>query len=190
MKVSVVVLIILYCSCISLACKCDWHGLHTAVEEDIVIAVDTTDVIEKTDREITYDVLVLQVFKGKNYATAGHNLKVVTASVPEACGQILDVPQTYLLTGSMVDDNTVQIHSCGYNVPFTRISAADEKFLDNLYDTNTNECATGMFEDCFVEPCSVSTCNVNGAVCENNYCNGCNAYWWSNDWTLVCLPQN
>jgi len=187
MKVVVLFYIILCGSCITLACKCDWHGVHTAKEADVVLSVATTDIVTVTDKLIYYQVRVLQVFKG---CVLDSLLKVVTPSVPEACGLVLEVPQNYILTGSMynkLDNDTLFIHSCGYNVPLTRVSMEEENYLDNLYNPCTNQCATGTDVDCFASPCSVSSCDVKDAVCEDNYCNGCNAYWWSNDFTCLCL---
>ncbi len=39
---------------------------------------------------------------------------------------------------------------------------------------------------CFVQPCSVSTCEVEGAVCVDDYCGGCNAYWFDERGHTVC----
>jgi hypothetical protein len=42
--------------------------------------------------------------------------------------------------------------------------------------------------ECFADPCSVSTCDADGAVCRSNYCGGCNAEWTDADGDRVCLP--
>ena len=41
---------------------------------------------------------------------------------------------------------------------------------------------------CFVSPCDVEQCNVKGAVCEEDYSNGCDAIWRVNgeDVTAEC----
>lgn len=39
---------------------------------------------------------------------------------------------------------------------------------------------------CFAEPCAVSSCDVAGATCQNDYCGGCDAHWFDANGNTVC----
>ncbi|BFZ05247.1 hypothetical protein BsWGS_08286 [Bradybaena similaris] len=50
----------------------------------------------------------------------------------------------------------------------------------NCYKGTTEEPTCVTF-NCLVQPCASAKCyGVPEAVCENNYCNGCNAKWTYN----------
>ena len=50
-------------------------------------------------------------------------------------------------------------------------------------------CLQGDEVQCFVDPCEVDTCDVEGAVCTANYCGGCNAEWTDANGGLVCTSE-
>jgi len=53
------------------------------------------------------------------------------------------------------------------------------------HSTTKPRCSDGSFPvHCIIAPCSRSTCSVEGAVCTNDYCGGCNAVWTKNRKTL------
>jgi len=44
--------------------------------------------------------------------------------------------------------------------------------------------------NCFMAPCSVSKCDVAGAICSNNYCGGCKAVWTLNGQPVCTAPTS
>ncbi|PKN58603.1 MAG: hypothetical protein CVU56_04995 [Deltaproteobacteria bacterium HGW-Deltaproteobacteria-14] len=40
--------------------------------------------------------------------------------------------------------------------------------------------------ECFAEPCAVSSCDVAGATCSNDYCGGCGANWFDASGNTIC----
>ena len=48
------------------------------------------------------------------------------------------------------------------------------------------DCPNSDLVYCLVDPCEVSTCDVEGATCTANYCGGCNAEWSGPNGQPVC----
>jgi hypothetical protein len=52
------------------------------------------------------------------------------------------------------------------------------------------QCKEGCDEvQCFADPCSVSECDVKGAICTSNYCGGCNAIWTLDGELVECNKE-
>lgn len=106
-------------------------------------------------------------------------LSVSTSSSSASCGVQLEAG-SFLLSGKYtVDSNTLRVQSCNFNRLFSTLTKDEKLFAYNNLNNCTNACARGHMVNCFVRPCAISKCNISSAVCMDNYCNGCNAYWFS-----------
>jgi len=118
-----------------------------------------------------------------------------TAASSAACGTTVQVGQSYLLHGRALAPwlglPTLGIGLCDLNVPWSDVSAEHHEYLDTRYVCCGRECACILDDEvqCFVDPCQVSSCDVEGAECRSNYCGGCNAEWIDGSGALVCRSQ-
>ena len=109
-----------------------------------------------------------------------------------ACGAALKPGVEYLLKGAK------QGRVLGLPVLYTTLCsgthAISEMTQAQLAFWSTREscchgtctCAEADRVACFADPCTVSSCNVEGAQCRANYCGGCNAEWIDSDGLRVC----
>lgn len=163
---------------------------------------DATDVVEARivrvvrrapDMRVRYVARVHDTFKG--CTRAGQMVILETASSSAACGVHLERGATYLLNGTRAPTHmshrlVLSINSCDYNRVFSDLTDSDLKFLYSRYNCCGGVCACTDGSDpvhCFVDPCQVSTCDVDGARCVANYCGGCNAEWYDPMGAPVCL---
>jgi len=115
-----------------------------------------------------------------------------TASQSAACGVTLQVGQSYLLHGQalapMLGLPRLGIFLCDANVLWSDLSAEHRNYLDTRFVCCGGKCACFNSDEvqCFVDPCQVSRCDVEGAECRSNYCGGCNAEWIDPTGALVC----
>jgi hypothetical protein len=133
----------------------------------------------------------------KGCLDSGQTVMIETASNSAACGMSLQVGQEYLLhgarRGTLLGMPRLRVGLCDANGPWRSLSAEHRAFLDSRYVCCGKECgcADGSQPvNCLVDPCQVSSCDVEGAVCEANYCGGCNAEWYDPTGALVCKAGN
>jgi len=135
--------------------------------------------------------LVVADYKG--CLDSGQTVVIETASNSAACGMPLQVGQEYLLhgarRGTLLGMPRLRVGLCDANAAWKQLTAEHHEFLETRYVCCGKECACADGSqpvNCFVDPCEVSSCNVEGAVCESNYCGGCNAEWYDPTGALVC----
>jgi hypothetical protein len=138
-------------------------------------------------------VLIEDAYKG--CLSAGQRVTIRTASSSAACGVLLTTGQEYLLHGTDVSTGTtttLQVGLCDANSVWSQLSAEHLAFLQTRFNCCDGKCACVASDlvQCFVDPCEVSTCDVEGAVCYSNYCGGCNAEWIDPSGALVCTPAD
>ena len=137
-------------------------------------------------------VTIKQAFKG---CLADGSLVVIqTASDSAACGLPLQAGTDYLLygrnSGRALGLPVLQVGLCDANSAWSALEPAQLAFLNTRFNCCGDACAcVGSSQvECFVDPCQVSSCDVEGAVCNANYCGGCNAEWIDATGARVCLP--
>ena len=136
---------------------------------------------------------IKQAFKG--CLPASSLVVVQTASSSAACGMSLQPGQDYLLhgrnNGRLLGFTIMQVGLCDANSAWSALSPEHLQFLNTRYVCCNGTCACiGNDEvQCFVDPCQVSSCDVEGATCSANYCGGCNAEWTDASGGRVCLPN-
>lgn len=117
---------------------------------------------------------------------------VRTPSSSAACGTTLQIGQEYLLHGRTLAPylglTQIGIVLCDANLLWSELSDEDRHYLDTRVVCCGGECACIHDDEvqCFVDPCQVSSCDVEGAECRANYCGGCNAEWIDVSGALVC----
>jgi hypothetical protein len=113
--------------------------------------------------------------------------QVISHQSSASCGVQLTL-DTYFLVGRFDNvSNTLLVNSCNYNRLWSSLLIDEVKFANNHYNNCTRSCSIGRKVNCFVEPCAFSPCSVTGAFCRDEYCNGCFAYWFLNDYERVCV---
>jgi Tissue inhibitor of metalloproteinase len=169
------------CTCIPVTIESAWHNSSDTFV-GIVLGTKTKGLT------VTYKVGVQTVFGG--CLQAGDVVFVDTPVDPGACGQVLTIGDKYLLTADRGAVN-LSITSCGFNRLLSQLTASEQKFLESREvfcpDTGAMSCADGsqpLF--CFVDPCTTATCGDPTAVCEANYCGGCNAEFYDPSGDMVC----
>eukprot|EP01102_Stenamoeba_stenopodia_P003180 TRINITY_DN13117_c0_g1_i1.p1 TRINITY_DN13117_c0_g1~~TRINITY_DN13117_c0_g1_i1.p1 ORF type:complete len:193 (+),score=17.95 TRINITY_DN13117_c0_g1_i1:113-691(+) len=168
------------------SCKCFPPNLYSSYRVfDTIIIAEIVSGPETNETTNVWSGVVSSVYKG--CLSTGEAFRVASSLHSASCGIILQTEQTFLLSGTWDNEtDLLWIHTCGYNVLADQLDQNETLFLDDAFNPCTLECATGSVVNCIVEPCSVSQCNVAGAVCSDNYCNGCHAYWWNNN-QRVCF---
>jgi hypothetical protein len=138
-------------------------------------------------------VTVKQAFKG---CLANGSLVVIqTASDSAACGMTLQAGTDYLLhgvnNGRSFGLPVLRVGLCDANSEWSALESAHLEFLNTRYNCCGDKCGCvgSQIVECFADPCQVSTCDVEGASCNSNYCGGCNAEWTDATGARVCLPQ-
>ncbi len=117
-------------------------------------------------------------------------IKIATANESAACGAALPTDNNmWIFFGSFVNTTqTLYVTSCSFFAPFGSLTADNLSFLHAMKNDCTGQCFPGVpLTHCFVEPCQVSSCSVDDAVCEDSYCGGCFAFWFSPNNTRVCF---
>jgi eight-cysteine-cluster-containing protein len=119
---------------------------------------------------------------------------LTTSSSSASCGVSLQTGVKYLINGSD-DGGAIGLHRlsiglCDYNLPAADLTDHDRAFLDGREVCCGDECSCANGEQpvqCFAQPCSVApACDVEGAVCVDNYCGGCNAEFYDGFGNAVC----
>lgn len=116
-----------------------------------------------------------------------------TPSNSAACGSSFEFGTEYLVYGrdggtSRFGLPVIQTGLCSGNSGWSEVSEEELQFLKTRYVCCGDACGCNDAPEvqCLVDPCSVSGCNVEGAVCRANYCGGCNAEWIDPSGAWVC----
>src|SRR5512145_386167 len=135
--------------------------------------------------------LVEDDFKG--CLNTGRYVLIETPASSAACGVTLQTGQEYLLhganAGTLLGIPRLRVILCDANAVWSELNAEHLAFLNSRYVCCGGECGCtdgSQPVNCLVDPCQVSSCDVDGAVCEANYCGGCNAEWHDPSGALVC----
>jgi hypothetical protein len=174
------------------ACSCvvpDYNRDYQS--SDHVVRVRAIASLPAARGQRTYLALTVgRAFKGCLHE---HSLVFVsTRSDGAACGYLLDPGKDYLLYGAEIGNvlgaPVLSINLCGSNSLWSELPDDHDAYLHGRYIQCGEE--AGCYQDdgvqCLVDPCDVSRCNVEGAVCNANYCGGCNAEWTDATGALVC----
>jgi hypothetical protein len=185
-----------------------WLSMHSQADACSCVVPDFRRSYQYSEHVVRVDVLAsLGVFGGQRRylaVTSGKSYKgclaeqraviVRTASDSAACGVTLDVGSQNVLYaqdgGSFLGLKVLQIGLCDSNSVYDELATDHRRFLDTRYTSCGREsgCVASDEVQCFVDPCQVSSCDVEGAVCSANYCGGCNAEWSDAEGSSVCLP--
>jgi hypothetical protein len=177
------------------ACSCLFAGVENSYENaDDVLRVRALAPLGVVRGQRYYLVAIsAQPFKG---CLAKHSWVVVqTPSDSASCGISMQLGSEYLLYAASAGRSfglpVLSVNLCSGSSSWADVSTADHKFLDTREVCCGGHCAcyASASVECLVDPCSVSTCAADGAVCRANYCGGCNAEWTDADDDRVCLPQ-
>jgi hypothetical protein len=112
-----------------------------------------------------------------------------------SCGRPLDdfLGEQFVIsfrTGSTSCKNSYAFGLCDLYVSSDLLTDDDMFLLENWKNDCLGVCSTGTEVQCLVAPCETAIppndCDIYGATCTDNYCNGCNALWWNDDGTLRC----
>lgn len=172
---------------LGLACRCVLApSLYRDVmkSSDVVIAniLSSNGV---TDGTVSWNTQVLTTVSG--CINSSSIIAVTTSTSSASCGVQLDLGGSYFLSGRyFASSNSLKIQSCNFNRLFSTLSSDEKTFAYNHFNNCSKACARGNVVNCFVRPCATSKCNVSNAICMDNYCNGCNAYWFLG-FDRVCL---
>ena len=105
---------------------------------------------------------------------------------------LLRIGESYLLHGRAAGRRlglpVLAVALCDANEVWSDLSPEHRHFLDTRFVCCGGRCRCVGTEEvqCFVDPCEVSTCDVEGAQCRVNRCGGCNAEWVDPSGALVC----
>jgi hypothetical protein len=177
------------------ACSCMSPNLVASYQ----YASDTIAARVLTERQrgnrLQYRVEVIRAYSG--CLQPGERITIETPVWSASCGQPLALGRRYLLTADASDfkddPNVFSINLCGYNRALANLTADDLAFLESrsvfCEETGQVSCADGSDPvQCFADPCEVESC-AEATMCEANYCGGCDAEFYSDDWTPVCEDQ-
>jgi hypothetical protein len=177
------------------ACSCAVSSFddHYA-RADHVLHAKVLRLTAESERERVYTVALLERdFKG--CLPASTEVQVATSPDSASCGVPLEIGAEVLLFATwqgQPPEATLRVSLCGGSGPFARFTDAERDALRakplSCGDDGPT-CANGEpVVQCFVDPCSVSRCDVSGATCQSDYCGGCNAHWYDARGARVCAP--
>eukprot|EP01124_Arcella_intermedia_P022445 TRINITY_DN333_c0_g2_i1.p1 TRINITY_DN333_c0_g2~~TRINITY_DN333_c0_g2_i1.p1 ORF type:complete len:187 (-),score=21.84 TRINITY_DN333_c0_g2_i1:62-622(-) len=169
---------------VSYACRCIPTTLYKQSRiSDIMAQVQIYGPGQSDPQTVCYLATVITSYKGP--LVDGSYISVCTGSSSASCG--VDIQNTsYVFSGSLSDSKTLHVSTCGTHSLVSDLTNDEASYLNHMWNSDLGACAVGAEVRCFVEPCAMSSCDVTGAVCEDAYCNGCNAYWWNSD-DRVCF---
>jgi hypothetical protein len=178
----------------ALACKCAPPDLHRSyASADHVLHVRVLSSLGATRGQRYYLGVTSGVaFKG---CLADRSFVLIqTAADLATCGVTLSAGSEYLLeardAGRSFGLQVLQVNGCDDNFDWGSLESDDLTFL-NTRSTCCGDrctCTASQLVDCLVDPCQLSSCEVDGATCMANYCGGCHAEWTVADGARVCAP--
>jgi hypothetical protein len=118
---------------------------------------------------------------------------IQTGTDSAACGIALRPGVEYLVFADRVGHNfgvpVLNTGLCNGNAAWSDVTDAQQAFLDSRFVCcgKSCECYAASQVECFADPCQVSSCSVEGATCQANYCGSCNAEWSDPGGVRVCL---
>lgn len=197
---------------VSLMTALGWLAMHTAAHactcaptdhaksyagSEHVLRVRVVEVAETTDTYRVYRAeLLANDFKG--CLEAGATVLLETGVSGAACGMTLPVGGDMLVYAwqSMPAalesaEARLSFAMCDPHVPWASLPARTRDALTSRPRAcgGRQACADGSpVVNCFANPCQVSSCDVEGAICEADYCGGCNARWYDDAGARVCTP--
>lgn len=194
-------------TCISLCVAlCCWFGFEARASACTCLPPDMGRSYESADHVVhaRVELLLSQSANVRRYLarlveddfkgclSAGQRVVIETAASSAACGVTLARGE-HLLHGARVRSAfglvTLRVGLCDANSPWAALPPEHLAFLQSRYVCCGGECACADGSqpvNCFVDPCQVDSCEVEGAVCRANYCGGCNAEWYDPSGALVC----
>lgn len=172
----------------------------TCIDPDIAYSWRTNDhafvgrarSVRRAGAYLLYDVVV--VATAKSCVAPGTRVSVATPASSAACGAWMPLHKAMVIFGDtrwIAGRRAVFTSSCSGNLLTSDLTAEEEDFLlsRELSCDGAVTCADGTPPvSCFAQPCASSTCGEPGAVCEDNYCGGCNAEWYTPDDFMACTP--
>lgn len=173
------------------ACKCIPPSVSASYNSaDYSMQVRITS-RRTTAQYVYYRATVVDDFKG---CDTGARVWIRTTKDSASCGIALG-SGTYLVQGYDAGQyrgaQAIHTGTCDYTREWASVTADDLQFLSTRYNTCEQVCNDGTQPvNCFADPCSVSSCPVEGATCQANYCGGCNAEWYGayGQEILECSP--
>ncbi len=173
------------CSCLQPTVESSYNNSSDVVEARILLSLPVGN-------ERWMVASVRSTYKG----CLGENELVLltTPASSASCGVNLQTGRVYLVNGrsdgAALGIARLNIGLCDYNLPVAELTDQDRAFLDGRQVCCGDECSCASGElpvQCFVQPCSVApVCDVEGAVCVDNYCGGCNAEFYDPLGNAVC----
>ncbi|HET9955868.1 MAG TPA: hypothetical protein VFQ61_15265 [Polyangiaceae bacterium] len=158
------------------------HVVHVIIQRSFINTSSTRSYIAR---------LVDDDYKG--CLNRSQRVIIETPASSAACGMSLTVGKEYLLhgqkKGSLLGTPRLSVILCDANTEWSSLTPDHSAFLNTRYVCCGGECSCtdgSQPVNCFVDPCQVSSCDVDGAKCQANYCGGCNAEWRDPSGALVC----
>lgn len=187
MLLSVIVLLSIFS--FSSACKCRAPTVYASsrATPDAVIVKPTGQPVH-TPILVSLPAKIVTVFNG--CSRMGQLVNITTSASSAACGVLFPTTSEPWVFFGTYDNatNTFRVNSCDANKPASQLDDDETSFLTQMFNTCTHSCSpSAPFSHCFVQPCAVATCGVDDAVCFDNYCGGCHAYWFTPNNTRVCF---
>jgi len=176
------------------ACDCapsDFVDSYRAAESVVRVRVGFSyprDSASPTRRRVT--AYVVQDYK--TCLTAGSQVDLLFDEKDAGCVPPLRFGREVLVHGTLGGAKgppSLWVTPCAANAAWKSLGAAQRTYLDERlrFVACGDRCADGRPPvQCLVDPCSVASCDVEGASCATNYCGGCTAVWTDPAGERVC----
>lgn len=177
------------CSCMRPSLTASYHYSSDTVAVQVLAE-------RQGPQRLFYRVEVIKPFSG--CLQPGDRVTIETALWDASCGQRLEVGARYLLTADAEDSrgapDVYSINLCGYNRQMSELTRDDLQFLRSrsvfCEETGAVACADGSDPvQCLQDPCRAESC-ADATLCEANYCSGCNAEFYGENWAPVCEDRS
>lgn len=173
------------CSCLQPTVESSYNNSSDVVEARVLLSLPVGS-------ERWMVAKVRATYKG--CLDEGELVLLTTPASGASCGVNLPSGGLFLVNGrsdgALAGVERLSVNLCDYNLPVAELTAHDRAFLDGRQVCCGDECSCANGElpaQCFAQPCSVApACDVEGAVCVDNYCGGCNAEFYDAFGYAVC----